>query len=93
MGALKPGSTLRDHSRFRYTIPGESATMEETNCGSLERIADACELMAKNYLELQQRAEQYKQWFYYERERRSSLERRLSRAKGEITKLKKRMGE
>ena len=55
------------------------ATIEQINCGSLQRIADAAEKMALRHTELIAEFD--------------TMGKKLSAAKGQITKLKKKMAE
>jgi hypothetical protein len=64
-------------------------TIESVNAGSLQRIADATELMAKSYLELQAEAARYKEWYRIRGQEIQQLELRVAALKGVITKLKK----
>lgn len=51
-------NTMRDASKLHFNVfPDGSATLEQVNAGSLQRIADATEVMATNFLKLQQEAE------------------------------------
>jgi hypothetical protein len=51
----------RDASKMEWsTRGGVGATDQEINIGSLQRIADACELMAKNWVQLTQDRDYYK---------------------------------
>lgn len=56
----------REESRKNYgtdTEDGVGITMDQLNAGSLMRIADATELMARNFLELQADRDKYKRWY------------------------------
>jgi molecular chaperone GrpE (heat shock protein) len=63
-------------------------TIENINSGSLQRIADATEKMASNYLSMERDRDNYKRW--YEREVKKVKDLNLSNAalRGVITKLK-----
>jgi hypothetical protein len=84
-------STLRDYSRRAWT--GQSKTIEEINAGSLQRIADACELMCKDREKLER---DYK-WMRESRDeyrlRYRNAERSRAALRGQITKLKKKLAE
>lgn len=58
------------------------------NMGSLQRIADATEMMTKNYIDLQRNYDYMKSDRDNLRERYREMERKLSALKGVITKLK-----
>lgn len=79
-------STLREHSKKDWT---GDPTLQGINAGSLQRIADATEVMAQRYNELIADRDRYKRWHAEEKWLRQSMERRLSAAKGQITKLKR----
>lgn len=79
-------STFRDSSRENWNT---QRTVEHINAGSLQRIADACELMAKNYAALIDERNCWKRWHDEEQERRIALERKNAALRGVITKLKK----
>ena len=79
----------RDESKRNYAIEESQLTLNHLNAGSLQRIADATELMAKNYLALQEEAARYKRWYEGERKSRHELELQRAALKGVITKLKK----
>lgn len=82
---------LRDESRKTWTINGDSApTLEQINMGSLLRIADASEAMAKNHVQLQRDRDMYFKWYEREYENRLKLERQINALRGVITKMKKR---
>lgn len=81
----------REASRTNWgTSDGEHRlSLDQINCGALLRIADATELMAKRHSELiaQKESAQRSAAYYEDLYRR--CDRRLSAAKGQITKLKK----
>jgi hypothetical protein len=84
-------NNFRAESRKEWNRPGIGVqpSTEDLNLGCLQRIADATELMAKRYDELinaKRRAEENAE--YYEGLYRRA-DRRVSAAKGQITKLKK----
>lgn len=66
-------------------------TIENINCGSLQRIADATELMASNYKQLQQDCDKYQRWYNEEAQKVNNLYRKISSLKGVITKYKNRL--
>lgn len=67
----------------------ESLTIEQINLGAILRIADAVELMAKDRANLETTLAYYKRKTEELREELAATYRRLSAAKGQITKLKK----
>jgi len=82
-------STTREASRANITT-SHPREIDHINCGSLQRIADATEAMAKNHIALQRDHDLYKRWFTEEKERRHKLERSNAALRGQITKLKKK---
>lgn len=76
---------FRDFSRRSWT--GDE-TVAHINAGSLQRIADATELMARRHLELIRERDDYERRYKVAIERESALERKLSAARGQITKLR-----
>lgn len=70
-------------------FPGREVVM----IGSLQRIADATELMAHNYLQLQADRDRYKKWWLEERAARDAADLRGAGLKGVITKLRKQLND
>lgn len=64
-------------------------TLESINSGSLQRIADAAEKMALRYTELIDARNGFERWYIAGQAEQLSLKRKLTAAKGQITKLKK----
>jgi len=85
-----PFKSYRDQSRVNYGSHEEIPSIEKINCGSLLRIADATEVMAKNYQKLQESAERYERWYHDESKRAKLAERRVASLKGVITKMRKK---
>lgn len=83
-------ATLREASKGNWNtdIKG-SATDLEIQSGSLQRIADACELMAKNYFMLISERDDYQKRYSEQREKNGRLYRRIAALHGVITKLKR----
>jgi hypothetical protein len=81
---------FRDESRREYGTEAEGGvSLDQMNAGSLQRIADATEMMAQNHIRLQSDLAQYKRWYNEEREQNRHLERRIRSLKGVITRLRK----
>ena len=80
---------LREQSKEQKTSNG--VTFDSINTGSLQRIADSCEVMAKNHTELVRERDMYYKWWKESRDRCTSLERRLSAMRGVATKLKNKI--
>ena len=66
-----------------------SDSTEHINAGSLQRIADATEMMAKNYVNMQQERDNYQKWYRERGLRIDELQRSKASLRGQITKLKK----
>ena len=81
-------ATLRELSKQNFTS-STGNTHEAISAGALQRIADATEMMAKNYASLQEDRDRYRRWYNEEVERRAKLQRQITALKGVITKLKK----
>jgi hypothetical protein len=78
-------ANFREVSKQNFTSDN---TIEHINAGSLQRIADATELMAKNYLQLQSDRDLYKRWYNESSAQKAKLYRQISALRGVITKLK-----
>jgi len=87
-------ASYRVESREDYHCEkGRGFDQSELKTGALLRIADACEMMAKDKERLESQSNFYKQTCSRAIETEAWLIRRLSAAKGQITKLKKRIAE
>lgn len=86
-----PFLNYREETRQQYGTHAVSLNTEQINAGALLRIADACELMASNYKQLQAENETLKRQVEYFRESRNERDRSIAALKGVITKLKKKM--
>lgn len=82
-------STIKELSKKNWEASG--ITVEEINAGSLQRIADATELMTGSYIRTQNDLEYYKRKLKESRGREDALIRRITSLKGVITKLKKKI--
>jgi hypothetical protein len=81
-------ANLRESSEREWE---SSQSTEHINAGSLQRIADATEAMAENYIELQNDRDRNFRWYKNEHELRRKLERQNSSLRGVITRLKKKV--
>lgn len=75
----------REESRLQYgreMDPDQGLSVEQLNCGSILRIADAVETMAKDRKELEKRAEKFKKRYF----RANDL---LSKKRQQLTTVKK----
>lgn len=85
MKSFKEQSRIDWHNKDRQQSP----TLEDIQTGAIQRIADATERMAGNYLQLQNELDHYKRWNKNYREENEKLRRSISALQGVITKLKK----
>lgn len=81
-------ATQRENSKQEWKGYG---TLNDINAGSLQRIADATEKMAKNYVVLQNDLDNYKKWWEDRGRALDRLNRRISALKGQITKLRNKL--
>jgi hypothetical protein len=65
-------------------------TIEQINCGSLQRIAAATELMAKRYQDLIDERDRFKNYERIRTSQRDELQRTVRALKGVITKFRKK---
>ena len=83
--------TYREESKVHYRGTAEKTTIEQINCGSLQRIADATEAMAKRFNDLIEE----NRWLTSSRKmymsENETLKRQLANRKGQITKLKNKL--
>jgi hypothetical protein len=86
--------TYRDASRDNW-VPGigqQLGTVEQINCGSMQRIADAVELVAKGYGTLEREREYYKREHDRMCHRNAALEKSNAALRGVITRMKRATG-
>ena len=79
-------ATMREFSKQEW----QGERLEHINAGSLQRIADACESMAKNHDSLVRQRDMYLNWYNEEQSKAKQMQRTIRALKGAITKLKKR---
>lgn len=86
---------FKDESKKSWGIevkyPDTKLTEEQIKLGAILRIADATELMAINYKDLQSDLERYKRWYHEERERNKALRKSTSSFRGHLTRLKNKL--
>lgn len=84
---------LKDSSRINWAASplNEFDYLGDMNVqlGCLMRIADAVEIMAKNYTQMQNDRDCYMKWYREERERNKKITRSQSALRGYIKRLKK----
>ncbi len=83
--------TLREHSRTAWEPAFPNPSIEEIKLGTLLRIADSTEAMAKNHVSLIQDLEFYKRRYQEEMAAGTRLIRRNAALRGQITKLKRKL--
>ena len=71
------------------TSQTENLTVEQINAGSLLRIADATELMAKNHAALVDERDRYLRWYTQEVANGKRLHATIRGLRGTITRMKK----
>ena len=82
----------REESKLNYgTLDPGSLSSDQLRTGALLRIADATEVMAKNYQELIDERDRYKRYYREEREVNKRLYLSNAALKGVITKLRKKL--
>lgn len=79
-------STLRELSKSEYSASARS--IEEINCGSLQRIADACDVMARNYRQMQSDLDYWKKRVAERDRELAKLRLSHSALKGVVARLK-----
>lgn len=79
--------SLRDSSKQNWA---GGSTLEQINAGSLQRIADASEIMASNFVSLQNDRDWYKKRHEEEKTRRQRLEHSNAALRGHIKHIKQR---
>lgn len=84
-------SNLRQLSRDEYRANDDIPNRDELKLGTLQRIADATELMAKRYTDLIRERDMYKQFCEDKSRYAGKLERRNAALRGQITKLRKKL--
>ena len=80
-------NSFRKHSKVDWE---GDITIENINAGSLQRIADAAELMASNYIALQNDRDYYKRVFLETQKACSAKDKRINSLRGVITRLKRK---
>ena len=63
-------------------------TLEQVNCGSLLRIADAAEKMAASYDQLREERDRYKRWYEREQADNKRLRRSNAALRGHLKRAK-----
>jgi hypothetical protein len=85
-------NSWKDHSRTAWSESDENRlpSDERLKIGTLQRIADATEAMAKNHVALTRERDMYERMYRDRQATCERLARQVSALRGVITKLKKR---
>ena len=83
-------TSYKEGSKQNYGTKEDNLNAEQIQLGCMMRIADASELMAKNYLRLETDLQWYKKLFNEHLTEIKRLRKQIAAYKGEITKLKKK---
>ena len=70
---------------------GSDIPDNQLQIGCLQRIADATELMARNWSQLKDERDRYERWYTEQKSRSDLSERRRAALRGVITRLQRRM--
>lgn len=84
--------SYRDESRSNYGCFDRAPNADELKLGALMRIADATEVMAHEYKRLIEQRDMYERWWRESIAGVKRLERRNAALRGQITKLRKKLG-
>jgi hypothetical protein len=79
-------ASFREDSKKHWN---SDTSVDQINAGSLQRIADATELMAVTHVALQEDRDRYKRWYQDSEKTRKYLLLSNAALKGQITKLNK----
>jgi len=82
-------TTLQEQSRKFVGAIRDRPTPDDVKQGTLLRIADATELMARNYAELVRQRDMYLLWYNTEHENAARLKKQVAALRGVVTKMKK----
>ena len=81
------GEDTREISKARWNA-SDPKSFDAINSGSLQRIADAVELMAKNHAHLIADRDRFERNWNCEKDRHAAAERRIIALRGVVTRLK-----
>lgn len=85
--------TLKNVSLKNWCTHDGNPTLEQINAGSLQRIADATELMAKRHTDLISERDWLSGAYRRASDRADHADRRIASLKGQITKLRKKLAQ
>lgn len=83
--------SYKDEARKNWGCDDRTPNNDELKLGALLRIADATEVMGREYLKLISDRNLYKRWYDEARSRCERLERSNASLRGHITKLRNRL--
>lgn len=84
-------ANLREKSKLNYNDNNNVASLEELTVGSFQRIADATEKMASNYIKMENDLKWYKDKYQQQKDEIEHLCKRISGFKGYIKRLKNKL--
>lgn len=84
--------SYKDEARMNWGCTDRQPDTDELKLGTLQRIADATEIMAREYSKLIGDRDMYKRWYQERSARCIHLEHSNAALRGQITKLRKRLG-
>jgi hypothetical protein len=82
--------SFRERSRDNYQADN---SMDHINAGSLQRIADATELIAKDYVRLRDERDRYERYYKEHTKTIGKLQRSISAHKAHNTRLRNRLSQ
>lgn len=85
-------NAYKDETRKNWGCTDRKPTIDELKLGALLRIADATEVMAHEYQKLINERDMYKRMYDGARASRDHFGRSNSALRGQITKLRKKLG-
>ncbi len=80
--------TLKEHSREAWNGDNPTPTVEQLTLGCQQRIADATEKMASNYIRMENDLAYYKRRVLGTDKEKATLQRRVNALRGVITRMK-----
>ena len=84
-------NSYKDEARKDWGCTDRKPDTDELKIGALQRIADATEVMAREYSRLIEQRNIYEEWWRKSKAYSERLERRNAALRGQITKLRKRV--
>ena len=80
----------RKASRMTWMVGSDEAgpACEQINTGSLQRIADACEAMAKNHITLMNERDRFERWYREAEKKCARKDKQIAAYRGIVKRLK-----